>query len=70
MQQANYVVLFKLESQLVLALAEKELHESILVDDQILTLLVGVEDLAQERDHVLRQSSDLVVLRESLYYLH
>lgn len=69
-QQADDVVLFQLEAELILALAKKELDEGVLVDDQILALLVWVEHLTKEGHHVLGQSSDLVVLRKSLYNLH
>jgi len=40
MQQADHMVLIKLESQLILALAEEELDESVLADDWVLPLLL------------------------------
>lgn len=39
-QQTDDMILFKLQAELVLALAEKELDEGVLIDDQILALLV------------------------------
>jgi len=40
MQQADHMVLIKLESQLILTLTEKELDESVLADDWVLPLLL------------------------------
>lgn len=70
MQEADDMVLFKLQAKLVLSLAEKELDECILVYNQILPLLLLVNHLAQEWHHILGQRSDFVMLRESLYNLH
>ena len=44
MQETDHMVLIKLEAQLILALAKKELDEGILADDWVLALLLLVVD--------------------------
>ena len=70
MKKAYDMVFFKLETELVLALTEEELDEGVLIDDKILTLLLWINYLAEEWNHVLGQCSDLVMLRKSLNNLH